>query len=53
VSTARTVLRNLWLLDFLEIFMGELSKNCNATLKEISKEAYWKGIACHHSWIVK
>jgi len=53
VSTTRTVLRNLWLLDFLEVFMGMLHENREATLTHIAKEAYNKGLAPHHPWLVR
>lgn len=53
VSTTRTVLRNLWLLDFFEILFQNLNENREETLGHIAKEAYNKGLAPHHPWIVR
>ena len=53
VSTTRTVLRNMWLFDFLEHFMLVMYEDRQATLKQIAEKAYEKGLAPHHPWIVR
>jgi hypothetical protein len=39
-STARTVLRNIWLLDFVSLFFDSVNKNRTGKLSEIAKESY-------------
>ena len=39
-STARTVLRNMWLLDFVSLLFDTLNKNRTGKLSEIAKESY-------------
>ena len=50
VSTARTVNRQLWMLDFLEIFYSLLYEDRTATLKDCAKEAYNLSFGVHYSW---
>lgn len=52
-STTRTVLRNMWLLDFLHHFMGQLSTDRSAKLSSIAKHAYAEGLGPHHPWVVR
>lgn len=52
-STARTVLRNMWLLDFLHHFMGMIHDDRDAKLSHVAKEAYNKGLGPHHPWVVR
>ncbi|CDW83219.1 glycolipid transfer protein domain-containing protein 1-like [Stylonychia lemnae] len=52
-STARTVLRNLWLLDFLHHFMTMLHTNRDAKLSACAKHAYSEGLGPHHPWVVR
>ena len=53
VSTARTGLRNLWLLDFLSIFMKNLYEDKTTSLGHCAKDAYSKGLGPHHPWAVR
>ena len=52
-STARTVTRNLWLLDFLYVLMSNLADDATATLPSAVKEAYSQGLGPHHPWILR
>ena len=52
-STARTVLRNLWLLDFLHSFMDMIHDQRDAKLSACAKHAYSEGLGPHHPWVVR
>lgn len=52
-STTRTVLRNLWLMDFLETLMYELAKDRNASLSHCARAAYDKGLGPNHPWVIR
>lgn len=52
-STARTVLRNMWLLDFLHHFMEKLYNERDAKLSAVAKNAYNKGLGPHHPWVIR
>jgi len=52
-STTRTVLRNLWLLDFLRTFIGMLYSQRDAKLSACAKQAYSEGLGPHHPWVVR
>ena len=52
-STARTVTRNLWLLDFLYILMGMVADDPKMALPTAVKEAYNKALGPHHPWIIR
>ena len=53
ISTTRTVLRNLWLLDYVEALMNNLRTDEKATISKCAKRAYKKALAPHHPWAVK
>ena len=53
VSTSRTVLRNLWFMDYMSQLFQRLNANEQASLGTIAKEAYEASLATHHIWIVK
>lgn len=52
-STARTVLRNMWLLDFLHHLMEMLYTDRQAKLSACAKHAYSEGLGPHHPWVVR
>lgn len=52
-STVRTVLRNMWLLDFIYYLMYKLLHNREASLSNCAKEAYSKGLGPHHPWAIR
>lgn len=52
-STTRTVLRNLWLFDFLHYFMDMIHDERDAKLSACAKNAYSKGLGIHHPWVVR
>ena len=52
-STARTVLRNIWLLDFVSLFFDSVNKNRAGKLSEIAKESYSQTLGNHHPWVVR
>ena len=52
-STGRTVVRNLWLLDFLHILMQRVGNDATVTLPAATREAYDKGLGPHHAWILR
>lgn len=53
ISTARTTLRNLWLMDFLEELMKLINEDKKSSLSHIGKQAYNKGLGPHHPWVVR
>ena len=52
-STARTVLRNMWLLDFVSLLFDSLNKDRTSKLSDVAKDAYSKSLGNHHPWIVR
>eukprot|EP00347_Sterkiella_histriomuscorum_P023651 403333863 len=52
-STARTVLRNMWLLDFLHHFMNQIYNDRTAKLSSCAKFAYSEGLGPHHPWAIR
>lgn len=52
-STGRTVLRNLWLLDFLSTLMTLLHSKREMTFSGCAKEAYNVGLGPHHPWAIR
>lgn len=52
-STARTVLRNMWLLDFLHHFFLMLDQDRKAKLSAVAKHAYSEGLGPHHPWVIR
>jgi len=52
-STTRTVLRNLWLCDFIYHLMYNLDHDRTHSLGHCAKDAYSKGLGPHHPWIVR
>ena len=52
-STARTVLRNMWLLDFVSLLFDNLNKDRTSKLSDVAKDAYSKTLGNHHPWIVR
>lgn len=53
MSTARTVLRNLWLLDFVYEFISLVYLNRNAKPSTCATEAYNRTLKHHHSWALR
>ena len=51
-SITRTVFRNMWLLDFLFTFFGNM-QDAALNLSKAAKRAYKEGLAPHHPWAVK
>ncbi len=52
-STARTLLRNMWLLDYISQLFGTLNKNRTAKMSDVAKESYSQTLGNHHPWIVR
>lgn len=52
-STSRTVLRNLWLMDFVFHLMKNLHDDKSTSLGHCAKDAYGKGLGPHHPWVVR
>jgi hypothetical protein len=52
-STSRTVLRNLWLMDFVYHLMKNLHEDKSTSLSHCAKDAYGKGLGPHHPWVVR
>lgn len=52
-STTRTVLRNLWLCDYVESLMNHLHTDEKLSLQKCAKRAYKKALAPHHPFVVK
>jgi len=54
VSGARSVLRLMWFLDFLQSLLSQLSDPaCTKELKECAQVAYDHALAPHHPWILR
>ena len=52
-STTRTVLRNLWLCDYIESLMQHLYSDEKLTIKKAAKSAYKKTLGNHHPVLLK
>lgn len=52
-STTRTILRTVWLLDFIAILFTRLDQNRDAALSHCAREAYNEGLGIHHPWVVR
>ena len=52
-STARTVLRTLWLIDFLHIFFSLIVTKPDQALSTNAREAYDQAFGAHHEWVVR
>ena len=52
-SSVRTVLRTMWLLDFVFYLFSKILNDRDTSLSKCAKEAYTKGLAPHHPWIVR
>jgi len=52
-STARTVLRLMWYLDFESLLIEGLLNNPYASMREICSDAYKHSLAPHHHWPVR
>lgn len=52
-SSARTVLRALWFLDFLSMFFQMAYNDREVHLSHCAKEAYGQCLGPHHTWVVR
>mmetsp|Transcript_10054 Transcript_10054/g.19817 ORF Transcript_10054/g.19817 Transcript_10054/m.19817 type:complete len:207 (+) Transcript_10054:19-639(+) len=52
-STARTLLRMMWFLDFLVSFSKMFANQPTRKLSELVREAYDDALAPHHPWAVR
>jgi hypothetical protein len=52
-STARTLLRMMWFLDFLVSFSSRFASQSDRKLPELVREAYDEALAPHHPWTVR
>lgn len=52
-STARTVLRLMWFLDYVAVLLEKLINNQNDSLGSICSEAYSIALAPHHPFTVR
>ena len=52
-STARTALRDMWLLDYLTLMLKDIRDFPEKTMKEVSKNAYEVALAPHHPWLIR
>lgn len=52
-STARTVLRLMWFLDFLKVMITHLIEHRDWTLEKACRKAYKTALAPHHPWAVR
>ena len=53
ISSSRTLLRNLWFLDFVEGIILNLVEDPKKSLRNCAGEAYDKSLGPHHPWIVR
>jgi hypothetical protein len=54
VSGARSVLRLMWFLDFLQSLLAQLADPASAKeLKDCAQTAYDTALAPHHPWILR
>ena len=52
-STARTALRDMWLLDYLTLLLKDIRDFPEKSMKEVSKNAYDMALAPHHPWLIR
>ena len=52
-STARTLLRLMWFLNFLIAIISNLTTDKTSKLSKITKRAYDEALAPHHPWPVR
>jgi Glycolipid transfer protein (GLTP) len=52
-SSARTLLRNMWLLDFVSLLFKLVFDNREAALSSCAKDAYAATLGNHHPWVVR
>ena len=52
-STARTALRDMWMLDYLFVMLGDLVKFPEKKMKDISKNAYDVALGPHHPLLIR
>ena len=52
-STARTVLRLMWFLDFLSMLLSNLVNQRDWKMSKCCGEAYKQALAPHHSWKIR
>jgi hypothetical protein len=50
---SRTILRLLWLFDFIGVLLQNLGKNPNKPLHEVCGQTYEETLAPKHSWIIR
>ena len=53
VSTARTIFRMMWFLQFNELLLGSLATDQDLSLKKACTAAYDKALGPHHSWGIR
>lgn len=53
-SSARTLLRTMWLLDFVSTLFRMIDENREiSSLTNIAKEAYAQTLGIHHPWVIR
>lgn len=52
-STARTALRDMWLLDYVTLLLKDIRDFPEKTMREVSKNAYEVALAPHHPWLIR
>ena len=52
-SSARTLLRTVWLMDFITMMFKLIDENRDKSLSNIGKESYSKTLGIHHPWVVR
>lgn len=52
-ATARTLLRTMWLLDFITMMFKLIVENKDKSLSNIAKESYAHTLGTHHPWVVR
>jgi len=52
-STARTVLRLMWFLDFVSSLVGQMETNRKTSVATACKKAYDQALAPHHDWKIR
>eukprot|EP00347_Sterkiella_histriomuscorum_P005652 403355777 len=52
-SSARTILRNLWLLDFMYMFLHLAYVDRHSKLSNCASQAYKETLAHHHNWTLR
>jgi len=52
-SSARTLLRILWFMEFLSVLLGKLGSDPNKAPSDASKEGYEKALGPHHPFMLR